>query len=592
MMERLRHLFVVQYDYRDSVQATRARMLLPLVSMMALLVLGLSLFLIIAAAAGIRFQAHVMRLGAIAAPILILWTGTALWLIRRGHASAAAALIGAALGAIAVASLLADGIAISPLLTLPVLLTFMGLAYGTGGAAFVTILAWILLPVVAYLQSDGYLAAEAGPLRDLMVKALTEAQMITLIALLLWVFSWNVQRTLARSTRIAAQTRATAATSQVISRILNQDELLVSAADLIRDRFAFYHVQIFLIDETRSYANLVASTGEIGHALLAQGFRVPIAPRTAVGEAISIGDLRYIRNITETAYRYPSLLAEARSELVLPLVITGEVSGALDIYSTRPGAFSGEDIETMRIMANQLSQSIQNARLFETQQRSLLQNRRLFLDSETNLREIERLNRQLTGQSWQEYLLERNVERFGVTVVGEDMVLRGTEWTPTMRQAADRRRLVSLDDGDLQILAMPINVRGLPIGVVEVRLPRRQSSSEARHILQAVTERMAFSLENARLFEQARMAVEREQQINQITARLQGLTSIEDVMTTAVSALGELLDAEEGAIRLASAKATAFADSQKLSTPSGNGHSQPETNRTPNAGALPPTDDS
>jgi len=589
MRERLRHLFIVQFDYRDPVQATRARMLLPLINITVLLLVGLSLYVMIAVATGIHIQTRVLAAGGIGAGVLLACAATALWLVQRGYVNRAAALIGVALGAIAMASFLVDGITAGSLLMLPVWLTYMGLAFGTGGAALVTILAWIGLPVMAYLQSEAYLGEEAAPLNDLMVKAMTGAEMITLTALLLWVFSWNLRRTLARHTRIAAQTHATAATGQAISRILNQNELLVSAADLIRDRFAFYHVQIFLIDDTRSYVNLVASTGEIGNALLAQGFRVPVGPRTVVGEAISTGELCYIRNITETAYRHPSLLAEARSELALPLVIAGEVSGVLDIYSTRPGAFSNEDVETMRIMANQLGQSLQNARLFETQQRSLLQNRRLFLDSETNLREIERLNRQLTGQSWQEYLLERNVERFGVTVVGEDMEMSGTDWTPAMRQAADRRRMVSLEEGDLQVLAMPISVRGLPIGVVEVRLPRHQSSSEARHIVQAVTERMAFSLENARLFEQARMAVEREQQINQITARLQGLTSIEDVMTTAISALGELLDAETGAIRLASAKA---ADSLRPAHSSGNGHSQPKSSLTADASTSPSTDGS
>jgi GAF domain-containing protein len=85
------------------------------------------------------------------------------------------------------------------------------------------------------------------------------------------------------------------------------------------------------------------------------------------------------------------------------------------------------------------------------------------------------------------------------------------------------------------------------------------------------------------------MAVEREQQINQITARLQGLTSIEDVMTTAVSALGELLDAETGAIRLASAKA---ADSHGLAHSSGNGHSRPKSNLMADTSAPPSTDGS
>jgi GAF domain-containing protein len=102
---------------------------------------------------------------------------------------------------------------------------------------------------------------------------------------------------------------------------------------------------------------------------------------------------------------------------------------------------------------------------------------------------------------------------------------------------------------------------------VEVRLPEGLSNrSEARNIVQAVTERMAFSLENARLFEQARLAAEREQQINAITARLQGLTSIEDILATAVSTLSEVLAADQGTIRLVSRNVMTDADLDQRTT--------------------------
>ena len=48
------------------------------------------------------------------------------------------------------------------------------------------------------------------------------------------------------------------------------------------------------------------------------------------------------------------------------------------------------------------------------QQQGLLQNRRLFLESEMHLGEIERLNRQLTGQSWQQYITEHDPNLFGI----------------------------------------------------------------------------------------------------------------------------------------------------------------------------------
>jgi len=93
-------------------------------------------------------------------------------------------------------------------------------------------------------------------------------------------------------------------------------------------------------------------------------------------------------------------------------------------------------------------------------------------------------------------------------------------------------------------------IRGQAIGAVEIKLDKHHNPGEARSVLQAITERMAVSLENARLFEQAQLAAEREQQINKVAAQLQGLTSVDDVMITVLSSLGSVLQADSGAIRL------------------------------------------
>ncbi len=545
-----RNLFILQHPYRDPEQAARARQLIPLVGAMALLALVYGVFLLVSAITGLASNVNIPAQAGWTVPPLIVWAMLTLGLIQRGHVNAGASLIALLLGVVALVSLYADGITPSPLATIPIFMVYMGMIYGSRGIIIAIVAVWAALPITASLQKNGDLASSAGMPNAPMHEALVSAGMFTLSALLLWLFAWNLEHTLARLTRVASQTRATASIGQTFSRILNLDELLTNAVDLIRDRFAFYHAQVYLTDDAKAYANLAASTGEMGQALLAQGFRVSVDGRTVVGDTVSTGEVHYVPDITETTYRHPELLANTRSELVLPLTAGQDIVGALDIHSTRSDAFNVEDIEGMRIIAGQLAQAIQNARLFEAQQRSLLQNRRLFLESETNLREIERLNRQLTGQSWQEYLLERGVEQFSVNLSGDRFQTGETEWTPAMQQAVERRRMVSQTQEDEQLLAVPISIRGQSIGAIEIQLASHQNQAEVRSILQAVTERIAFSLENARLFEQARMAAEREQQINLIAARLQGLNSVDDVLTTAVSALGEVLGAEYGTIRL------------------------------------------
>ncbi|MBI5959490.1 MAG: GAF domain-containing protein [Chloroflexi bacterium] len=558
-----RYLFVVQYNYRDTAQAIRARVALPLISSIAILGLIFGLFLVVASLAGQDLRDSAISLGGIVIPGLIIWSAVAMWLTQRGAVSAATALIALLLLTMVGISLYVDGIAPSPLLLIPVVLVYMGLIYGARGIVLMTVLTWLILPVTAYLQSEGNLRVEAQAFDDLLQEALISAQTITLSALLLWLFAWNLQQALARAAQIAARTRATAATGQAISRLLNVNELLTISVDLIRDRFALYQVQILMVDETRSYANLSASTGEVGQALLTQGYRVPINSRTAVGESVITGELRYVRDLHTATYQLPDPLAECRSELIIPLSAGEAVVGVLDILSTRLGAFGEEDIEAMRIVANQIGQGLQNARLFETQQRNLLQNRRLFLESETNLREIERLNQQLTGQSWRQYLSERHGEKFGVRMVGNAAQAEEVDWTPAMRQAVERGRAVSQDDDTGQTLAVPVVIRGQPVGAIEVKLPPQSiNQAEVRNIVQAIIERLAFSLENIRLFEQAQMAAEREQHINRMTAQLQGLTSVEDILMTAVSTLGQVLNADQGLIRLVEYEAVSSDQSQ------------------------------
>ncbi|MBN1200830.1 MAG: GAF domain-containing protein [Anaerolineae bacterium] len=550
MNKLFRYLFVVQYDYRDSAQAMRARVLLPLSSSIAILVLIFGLYATTVTMFGIDVGMMDNKLmGGIAAPVLIIWSVSAMWLTQHGRSDTAAWLIGVLLGLTALISVLTDGLAASPVLTIPILLTYVGLAYGSRGMAIALLSSWAMLIVTAYAQSEDLLQLEPAPFDELLTEALVSAGMLTIISLMLWVFSWNLQRALLRANRAVTQTRAIAETGQAISRILNVDELLSSAVDLIRDRFALYHVQIFMIDDAHDYANLAVSTGEAGRALLTQGFRVPVDPGTVVGEAIVSGQLLYVPDITRVAFRNAEPLANARSELAIPLLAGEDSIGVLDIHSLRPNAFSSQDVEVMRVMANQISQAIQNARLFETQQRSMLQNRQLFLESESNLREIERLNRELAEQAWQDYI-QANDADLGLTLVGQDIQPEPTDWTPAMREAATQRHVVSRHQGNQQTLAVPINVHGQSIGVIEVCLADAHSQREALNILQAVAERMSVSLENARLVEQARSAVAREQQINAITARLQGLTTIQDVLTTALDALGQTLGADQGAIRL------------------------------------------
>lgn len=568
MSKLLSYLFTLRHDYRDPVENVRARALLPFTSGVAIMLLGYFLVTLLDVMpqerASIREYALVV--------LAVAWLGAVIsaWLIQYGHLGVSKLIIGVILFGYHAMDVLVSG-SMTTGIIFPMLIIFAALAFGTRGAGLAYVYGLVALGAMYGIRSEALLGTD--PIDNLGSIVTYSSVNMTAAALLMLLFTRSLESALVHANRIATQTRTTAEAGQTLARILNMDELLTRAVDLIRDRFAFYYVQIFVADGARAYANLAAGTGDIGQALLAQGFRVPIGPRTVVGDVIATGQTVYIPDLAMTAYRRLDMLPDTRTQLTLPLSAGDEIVGALDIHSLRANAFGSEDIESVRIMANLVSQAIQNARLFEAQQKSLLQNRRLFLESETNLREIERLNRQLTGHSWQEYMLEQDTSQFAAQVVGGELQPGPVEWTPAMQQTIDRRRLViQKSEDDSQVLAVPITIRGEPVGAIEVQLSGEQSQTEVRHVLQAVSERMAFSLENVRLFDQARSAAERELQINTIAAQLQGLTTVEDVLATAINTLGEALGADSGMIRLVNVDALAAPETSSNGHGGHNGH--------------------
>jgi CheY-like chemotaxis protein/signal transduction histidine kinase/DNA-binding LacI/PurR family transcriptional regulator len=171
----------------------------------------------------------------------------------------------------------------------------------------------------------------------------------------------------------AAQLDAAAKVSSITSSILNPSELIRQTVDLVRERFNFYYVGLFLTDASGEYAVLKAGTGEAGQKMLSQGHRLAIGNSSMVGWCIANHQARLALDVGKEAVRFNNpLLTETRSELALPLVSHGEAIGALTIQSSQPAAFSGEDVLVLQTMADQLANGIEKARLYEqAQQRTV-----------------------------------------------------------------------------------------------------------------------------------------------------------------------------------------------------------------------------
>ncbi|HID62550.1 MAG TPA: GAF domain-containing protein, partial [Anaerolineae bacterium] len=169
--------------------------------------------------------------------------------------------------------------------------------------------------------------------------------------------------------RYALQLTTAAEVSRAASSILDLAELLPEVVNLIRDRFNFYYVGLFLLDASGEYAVLRAGTGEAGRQMLEMGHKLEVGGTSMIGWCTAHSKARIALDVGKEAVRFDNpLLPETRSEMALPLISRGRVIGAMTIQSDKPAAFSEEDIAALQTMADQLANAIENARLFEEEQ--------------------------------------------------------------------------------------------------------------------------------------------------------------------------------------------------------------------------------
>src|SRR4030065_1086853 len=150
-----------------------------------------------------------------------------------------------------------------------------------------------------------------------------------------------------------------------VSTILDVNLLLNEVARLISERFGYYHVGIFMVDEVGDYAVLRAANSEGGKHLLDLGHKLKVGETGIVGYVAKYGKERVAFDVEsdQVFLRNPEL-PETRSGAALPVRIFDRVIGVLDVQSIALSAFSLDDMRVLQIVADQVALAVENTRLF------------------------------------------------------------------------------------------------------------------------------------------------------------------------------------------------------------------------------------
>ncbi len=231
--------------------------------------------------------------------------------------------------------------------------------------------------------------------------------------------------------RRAVQLETSAEVARAITSVRDLDRLLPQVAQLISERFGWYHVGIFLVDEAGEYAVLRAANSEGGRRMLERGHRLKVGEVGIVGHVTGAGQPRIALDVGQDAVYFdnPDLPA-TRSEMALPLKVGEPVIGALDVQSTEAAAYDQEDVALLSTLADQVAIAIENARLFE--------------ESRQALREVQAVHRQYLQQEWSRVVSRQGQLAYEYRDAGTPPL---TDFAlPEIEQALSQGEVVSVSD--------------------------------------------------------------------------------------------------------------------------------------------------
>jgi len=326
----------------------------------------------------------------------------------------------------------------------------------------------------------------------------------------------------ARQFEAIAQVARTATTNQVL------ETLLPRLSELIGSQFDFYHVGIFLLDEQREFAELIAANSEEGKRMLARGHKLGIGQSGIVGYVSATGKPRIALDVeADSAFFNNPDLPNTRSEMALPLRVADEVIGVLDVQSVVPKAFEEEDIEVLSTLADQVSIAIQNSRTYETMQDLLTQ--------------AQRTSGSFLEDSWR--VLQSQDESVGYRLTENKLKSLTKPITSAQIRKAIANRQTVMESGENATLAIPIRLRNEVIGIMNIQVQNAAHDWDPDEVdvAEAVAERLSLALEASLLLKSTQRRAEIERITADISSKLGATTQFDAILRTAAEELSRVL---------------------------------------------------
>lgn len=339
-----------------------------------------------------------------------------------------------------------------------------------------------------------------------------------------------------QTSRRATQLQTITELSESISLLEDLNDIFPTVTSLISERFGFYHVGIFLVDQDREYALLQAANSEGGKRMLTRRHRLRLGTGV-VGFAAQTGQPRIALDVGADAIFFDNPdLPNTRSEVALPLKARGQTIGVLDVQSTEAGAFTNEDLQVLTALANQVSIALENARLL--------------IETRTSLSQVQEVYNEFSKIEWSRTVSKIHQPGFRFRT-GRVEMLESAIQSPEVIAAVQNGEIATEQSNGAEerrpSVAVPVKLRGEVIGVLHIESndQSKEWQKDEVGLVAAVAERAAVAMENARLFQDARRRAAKEQAISEATARIGSALNIENILHATAEELERVLSGSE-----------------------------------------------
>jgi GAF domain-containing protein len=337
------------------------------------------------------------------------------------------------------------------------------------------------------------------------------------------------------------QAQERAARFQIISEIsqeissnvdLPPRELLNRITQLISEKLGFYHVGIFLIDENREFAVLRAANSEGGKHMLERRHQLKVGGTGIVGYVSQGGRPRIALDTgTDAVFFNNPDLPKTRSEIALPMKYGAAIIGVLDVQSTLASAFRDEDANLLSTLANQIAIVINSVLVGE---RNTYHGKAVAQRIGLNLRQ---------NQKGYSYNPDGTISiAAAINNPATKEIIATSETVVTSRGSAEFP----------PTLSVPVKFRDQLIGIIQIESTdiNRKWTDDEVSMVQSISDRAAFALENARLFEETSRRADQEETIAKITSQIGASTDFDQIMQSTIQELGRALGTTRSFIQL------------------------------------------